>query len=371
MSAFATDLLPASPPPRCVGAAARVAGGLWTRRRVLLAALATSLAVHFALSLWPVELETEPELQPLQATITELPPPPKPVAAAAAKPKPRRTTPKAVAPTAPIAEPAPEAAPGVASEARAVDDAGSAGAMPEPVAAAPATTDVVAPTPGGAEPQKPLPPRVDLAYKVFLGTQGFWIGDATYRFEHTGNRYRMLTVGQARGLAALLLRGQGRIESEGLITSTGLLPQQFAVERGSAEKREVALFDWEAGIVTLNDKSTGALELPTYDPLTVLWQAYFSPPTADVQEFNVATTRRVTRYSITRERTERIEWAQGEVDTEMWHRRSDDGRTDGYVWLAPSLNYLPIKVRVVATNRGTVEAVLDSIRVDAPAAGQP
>ncbi len=103
----------------------------------------------------------------------------------------------------------------------------------------------------------------------------------------------------------------------------------------------------------------------------MLWQAYFSPPVADVQEFNVATTRRVTRYSITRERTERIEWAQGEVDTEMWHRKSDDGRTDGYVWLAPSLNYLPIKVRVVATNRGTVEAVLDSIRVDAPAAGQP
>ena len=73
-------------------------------------------------------------------------------------------------------------------------------------------------------PAKDLPPRVDLAYKVFFGTRGFLIGDAMYRFEHADNRYRIATVGEARGLAALVLRGQGKLESRGRITADGLQP---------------------------------------------------------------------------------------------------------------------------------------------------
>src|SRR5438105_10181034 len=57
---------------------------------------------------------------------------------------------------------------------------------------------------------KVLPPRLDLAYKVYLGTQGFLIGDATYRFEHEGGTYRIATVAQARGLAALVVHGRGK-----------------------------------------------------------------------------------------------------------------------------------------------------------------
>ncbi len=93
---------------------------------------------------------------------------------------------------------------------------------------------------------------------MFFGTQGFLIGEATYRFEHEGNRYRIATVGEARGLAALVLRGQGKVESRGLITPEGLLPQEFTVERGSSDRRESARFDWEAGIVTLHDDKTRA-----------------------------------------------------------------------------------------------------------------
>ncbi len=82
----------------------------------------------------------------------------------------------------------------------------------------------------------------------------------------------------------------------------------------------------------------------------------------------VATPRRLVRYTITREGTETIEWPHGPIDTERWHRRSDDGKTDAYVWLAPSLRYLPVKIRVSNTERGTLEVMLDAIRVDDDAA---
>jgi hypothetical protein len=364
MSASSTAAL-ARPLPPSGGGGARN-GAHYSRlisQRAFRVALAISVAVHLALSLWPVEIGTTPQALPLQATITEMPPPPKPAAVAA--PKAQRVKPR------PAPATAPEPAPVVADESRPAD------AVPETAAAervdsAAAPAEIpAAPEPVTPElPQKQLPPRVDLAYKVYLGTQGFMIGDATYRFEYTGNQYRMETVVQARGLAALLIRGKGKADSRGLISATGLQPQEFAIERGSRERREIAYFDWETGIVTLYEEKTASLELPTFDPLTVMWQFYFSPPTADEQTFSVATTRRVNRYTITREGGEKMTWANGEIDTELWHRRSDDGKTDDYIWLAPALHYVPVKMRLVGTSLGTIEALLDSIRVD-EAAAQP
>jgi hypothetical protein len=339
------------------------------RRQVrpgFLIALLASIAVHVAFSLWPVDFTSAPEDPPLQATITELPPPPRPVVAAAkpaAKPtvKPRR--PKASAATAQItsAQPAPVAASEEPVLIAPTPDAIAAGpelpALPVDVATAPEAT------PPSETSDKTLPPRVDLVYKGFLGTQGFMLGDATYRFEHSGNQYRISTVGEMRGLAALFFPGQGRLESRGSITAAGLLPYEFVFERTRPKRREIALFDWESGIVTLNDQKIAALELPTFDWLAIMWQYYFSPPAGREVSFSVATTRRVARYTITREEDERIEWGQGEIDTVRWRRRSDDGTSDGYVWLAPSLQFIPVKMRYVGP-RGTFEALLESIRVD-------
>ena len=207
-------------------------------RRLLLVALVVSLAVHLAITWWPVEMPQPPESTPLTATLTELPPPPKPAAAAPApapakpKPKPRRVASvPAALPPAPVEtapESTPQQAPAEAGAPAAAPDAG------EPVDAQPAMAEV---TPGVVTSGKTLPPRVDLAYKVFYGTHGFLIGEAVYRFEHSDNRYRIATVGQARGLAALVLRGQGKIESRGLITDEGLQPLDFDVERGGPDRR--------------------------------------------------------------------------------------------------------------------------------------
>jgi len=334
--------------------------------RGLAAALAASIAVHLAFSLWPAEMPTAPDATPLVATITELPPPPKPAAVATPptpKPKARpRVAPKVVVPS-PAADAIPDMGPPEPATIEPTPEAIAAGPAAPTAIDIPATSapDVVADVPA-----KTLPPRVDLVYKAFLGTRGFMIGEAVYRFEHAANEYRISTVGEARGLAALFIRGQGKVESRGTITASGLQPLEFSVERGSREKRETALFDWETGIVTLHGQKTAALDLPTFDPLALMWQYYFSPPTEDEVSFSLATTRRLARYTLKRDGVDRIVWGQGEVDTERWHRRSDDGKTDAYIWLAPSLNFVPVKLRVSHTERGTLEALLDSIRIDEP-----
>jgi hypothetical protein len=337
-------------------------------RLALLVALLLSFAVHLAWSLWPVDLPSDADTAPLQASITEMPPPPKPHAVPSPYRVPGKARPRRTAPA-----PAPVSVPVIAAAA----EPETIEPTPEAIATGPelpppppelATTEPAqAPT---STLDQTLPPRVDLVYKAFFGTRGFVIGEATYRFEHADNQYHIVTIGEAQGLAALLLRGQGKLESRGTITASGLQPLEFNVERGSRDRRETALFDWESGMVTLHEQKPEALDLPTYDPLTLMWQFYFSPPTEGRFGFAVATTRRVVRYQFSREGNERIAWAQGEVDTERWHRRSEDGQTEAFVWLAPSLNDIPVKMRVSNTGRGTVEALLDSIRVDQKVAQQ-
>jgi Protein of unknown function (DUF3108) len=328
--------------------------------RVLALAALASLAVHIALLQSPIRLpDRVDDSSPLVATITELPPPPAPVETRApAKPKHRRAVP--AAPPVPVETPAPEVAAAATAVAEPVRE-------PEPVAPPPLEEAIPA-TPSLAPPRE-LPSRIDLAYRAYLGTRGFLIGDAVYRLEHSGSQYRISTVGEARGLAALLFPGEARAKSEGAITADGLQPTSYSVERTSGNRREAASFDWESGMVQLNGDQSVPLELPTFDPLVVLWQFYFAPPAQDQTEFNIATTRKIYHVTFRRIGAEKITLPFGEVDTEIWKRVDADSTIQAQVWLAPSLRYVAVKLRL-SNARATVEGLLDSIRVDDTVAQQ-
>ncbi|MEO6929927.1 MAG: hypothetical protein ABI190_12255, partial [Casimicrobiaceae bacterium] len=175
--------------------------------RVLAVALGISLAIHLAFTEWPITLPDDPDDIPLTATLTELPPPPLPVPQ-----PPRKATPRAsrVSANQSVSN-AVSRGDAVAPEADAATTAVPPAALAREVAAPAPLTEAVDAPPPLPESAKSLPPRVDLAYKLYLGSHGFLIGDATYRFEHSGNRYRIYTVGKAKGLAALLVRGEGRL----------------------------------------------------------------------------------------------------------------------------------------------------------------
>ena len=334
----------------------------WHPRGILLLAFAASLLLHLAITQWDVRFSDSVEvLPPLTATLTELPPPPALAPAARPKPKPKRSVRVAAIPTPAVvaqAEPAVEQV-AAAPEVAAPDLSPASAPLDEPVAAA--TELPLLP--------KQLPPRIDLAYRAFLGTRGFFIGDAVYRLEHAANQYKISTVGEARGLAAILFRGQGKATSEGAITASGLQPNTYSIERTSNYRRESATFDWETGMVTLNDDKALPLELPTFDPLAVLWQFYFAPPGQEDAEFNIATTRKIYHYIFHRIGNETVTLPFGEVEAQIWRRQTGDGGLEAQIWLAPSLHYVAVKVRL-SNERATVEALLDSIHVDETIAQQ-
>jgi hypothetical protein len=336
-------------------------------RRVLALAVIASALVHLALTQWPMPAPGDVDsLPPLVATITELPPPP-PVTAPQ-QPKPKRRPPMPVPSARASAAPAlviPDvlSAPSAQVEpAPAMDPAPVVAELPldEPAVVLPLESP---------PPPKQLPPRIDLAYRAFLGTRGFFIGEGVYRLEHQANQYKISTVAEARGLAALLFHGQALARSEGAITNAGLQPNTYSVERTSNHRRESATFDWETGMVLLNDDKSSPLEIPTFDPLVVLWQFYFAPPEQDETQFNIATTRKIYHYSFRHIGNEMLTLPFGEIETQVWRRQGGDGSIDAQVWLAPSLHFVAVKVRL-SNNRATVEALLDSIRVDDTVAQQ-
>ncbi len=337
--------------------------------RGLGAAAAASVAVHLLVAAVPGPSVRSPEAPPmLSATITEMPPPPTPAPPAPAPPKQRTVKPKPrpSVPVVALARPVPALSrldPNAwpvreedlaASQADALAALAAAVAAPPPVAEAP---------PPLLPPPRPIPPRIELVYRGFLGTQGFFIGDAVYRLEHEGERYTITTVAQARGLAALFIRGEGHLLSTGTITRAGLQPDLYTAERTSDGRHEAAMFDWPDATVFLHDHKTAPLALPTFDPLAVLWQFYFLPPGDDQTEFSVATTRRVYRAHFRRVGTESIALPFATVETEVWERDGGDGNLTARVWLAPSLHNVMVKMRL-SNGRITGEALLDSIRVD-------
>jgi hypothetical protein len=332
---------------------------------VLAIAFVASLAAHLTALLLPEpDGKALEELPPLTATITELPPPPAPVVAPVKpKPRPRVYVPRALPSLPALGDGTADAA---SSELRASQ---AIAPMAEPVEVpAPTEQTIAAAAPDHAPPPE-LPPRIELAYRGFLGTQGFFVGDAVYRLEHSGNEYKISTIAEAKGLAALFIRGQGRLTSTGTITSTGLQPNLYTIERTNDNRHEAATFDWESGVVLLHDNKIAALDVPTFDPLVVLWQFYFAPPSQDEISFSIATTRRVYHYSFRRTGTETINLSFRNVEAEVWERTSGDGSVNAIVWLAPSLHHVMVKMRLW-NERATVEALLDSIRVDETVAQQ-
>ena len=301
----------------------------------------------------------------LSATITEMPPPPAPTPAPpkkrTVKPKPRPNLPVvALARSDPALTPVDAYAWPVRDEDLAASQADALAALAAAVAAPPPVAEAPPPL---LPPPRPIPPRIELVYRGFLGTQGFFIGDAVYRLEHEGERYTITTVAQARGLAALFIRGEGHLLSTGTITPAGLQPDLYTAERTSDGRHEAAMFDWRGATVFLHDHKTAPLALPTFDPLAVLWQFYFLPPGDDQTEFSVATTRRVYRSHFRRVGSESIALPFATVETEVWERDGGDGNLAARVWLAPSLHNVMVKMRL-SNGRITGEALLDSIRVD-------
>ena len=269
-------------------------------------------------------------------------------------------------PAASAPAPAPETTVASAAEVRA--DVPAAVPVPEPTPAASAAAPALAQAAGGAASgATPFewPASTRLSYRLTGYYRGDVEGSAQVEWVRSGSRYQVhvdFVVGPS--LAPLITR---RMTSDGEITSQGLAPRRFDQDTKIVfrdRQRLTVLLDADTVVLSNGDRRerTAGLQDPasqfvqlTY--LLTLRPELLRPGTAI--ELPLALPRKLERWHYDVLEAETLDTPIGPLPTFHLKPRREVAKASGdlvaEIWYAPSLRYLPVRIRI----RQDAETYLD------------
>lgn len=373
------------------------------RQRALPALTAVVLGVHalalLGLPLWSQVSAPHTEVAAMQTRALSLPEPPAPPPAApvpapkAPAPKPQQPRPKVqrpapAAPTAPTPEPldtpiretveplpmaaAPEPAASDASETAAVVADADSGAPPAtpPAPPAPKPEPETPPTPSAGPAQgmaitspdgtplasdAPVPVQMPdparLSFAVTGQAKRFnYSASAELVWRHANGQY------QASQEVSLFLLGSRSQTSEGRITDRGLEPSRF---NDKARKEQSAQLAFDQNLAHFSTGAPDAAIAPgAQDRLSVFLQlsallaaAPQRYPAGTQISFITVSARRADRWTFRVGETETLDLPSGSTQALRLDKiaaAGDDQQAS--LWLAPSMQYLPVRIRLAQDN---------------------
>lgn len=316
------------------------------------------------------------ELQPQAPPAAAPAPPPAPAPA----PRPRgapRPAPPASASLRPEEPPPPAAEPERAPEPEPAPVPQAAATPAEPVAPEPAASEsvqAVAPAASGAGFEWPGATR--LTYKLSGNVRGEVHGDAQVEWIKLGRRYQVhvdITVGLP--IAPLLTR---RSSSEGELTEQGLVPERYDEETKQVfrDRRRLTL-RFEPEVVVLPDgrrrQRTPGMQDAASQFVQLSWLFTTRPELlreGERIEFPLALPRSVDRWTFDVLGEEPVHTLFGPVDAfHLRPRRMSrpGGELVAEIWFAPSLRYLPARIRI----QQDAETFVDLVLARKPELGAP
>ncbi len=333
----------------------------------LILAFAASLGIHAVALFGPdIELAVEPDAPLIVAELKPLPAPPaQPAVVPPASVEPERKPEKATSAkrALPRRKPASpresmvHAAPAMINPEAAYADA-------EETIGAPPVADGV-PEVSSQGPETPpapprLPPRGSIRFRVDRGDSNFEIGVAHQDWEFENGRYRLRSVVETTGLVSLFRSVRIEMESLGRFSENGLQPEVFGVIREGRRAREKALFDWESMKLRVSDRPEQTLGLGAQDLLSFYYQlGFLDIPPGGAGSMPVATGKKYGLYRLENLGDEEIEIPLGVLRTR--HLRAP-GENSTELWLAYDYRLLPVKIRHVDNNGGTLVQVAVDIK---------
>ena len=311
---------------------------------------------------------------------------PEPVQAAASSP----------AEVAAVSEPAAQAADRAASAAQGEPNASNALARAsEPADSAPAPSTSVAaaaPAPGApslpaaAAPSAPAapafewPPSTRLSYNLVGDYRGPVQGKARVEWLRSGNRYQVhLDVRVGADFAPLLSR---RMSSDGLLTEDGLKPQRYDEETRvllREVRRQTILFEPERIVLPrggVQPLVTGVQDTASQF-VQLTWMFTLQPQLlrpGQTVEVPLALARRVDRWVYDVVGEEVLDLPVGPI--KAWYlkpRLQSKTNSDLSVetWFAPSLQYLPVRIRIRQDEASFIDLMLERLPQQASASDAP
>jgi hypothetical protein len=230
-------------------------------------------------------------------------------------------------------------------------------AQAEPAAPA-ANAEPAAPPPAVAEnkpaaaPAPPLarrlPRKGQILYELYLGNDRLNVGRTQQSWEITGERYRLASVSETTGFAAIFSRQRLAYESNGRLTASGLKPERFTTERmrGGKTEKAAADFDWAAAAATVGDPPRSvALPADAQDIVSFMYQLGLAPLTPGRIVLPVTNGWKLERYDLEIGGEEQLQTPFGLLRAVPVKqiRRQDQESIE--LWLAPAYRWLPVRIR--------------------------
>ena len=215
----------------------------------------------------------------------------------------------------------------------------------------------VAPAAIGALPALPpqtalgarkLPERIALRYGIQSGEDGLTIGQISYSGQIRDGRYTLVSTTEATGITALFVGGKIIQRSEGGVTLEGLRPEVFTSAKGE-RKVKTARFDWAHGQLLL---PFGGVGLPQHAQDIASFPFHLAMMADDADPaWTLAVTNGKNlleyRFQVIGRETLALPGGRAEA-VHLQGVRGGDARLD--VWLAPSRDWLPVRIRTLDEN---------------------
>ena len=256
--------------------------------------------------------------------------------------------------------PAADAEPTLLAEAATPSEPAPDPASSAPAEEAPALPRAIAIVPPGsaasasaasAAPAVRIPPSTRLEFDVEGQAKKFnYSARAELLWQHDGQNY------QAKQEISMLFLGSRTQSSVGTLDATGLLPKRFG---DRARSEQAAHFDYAQGRVTFSGNTPDApMAAGTQDRLSVFLQlgallaaAPERYPTGTRISVATVSARAADVWSFTVKGEDTLDMPVGAlaaIQLERLPRRDHDQTAQ--IWLAPTLDYLPVRIRLVQAN---------------------
>ncbi|WP_230411936.1 DUF3108 domain-containing protein [Denitromonas iodatirespirans] len=217
------------------------------------------------------------------------------------------------------------------------------------------------------------PAQGRIIYRVFHGDGGLQIGRATHSWWHDARRYRMESLVETTGLAAILKNFRYLQRSEGALTTQGLRPERFSVDQ-RGKPLQAAVFDWAKGEVRIDrgdSKRQAPLGAGDQDVLSIGHQ--LAQPAARQTPFELTVVNNKSAAVATvRDLGEAVvSLPLGELPTRHFSVRSEDGKVKIDLWLASASHNLPVRIRVENGKGDVLDQQAERVELGAPRSGSP
>lgn len=280
------------------------------------------------------------------------PAPPLPAVVPHAEPASVRPAPKHAAPVEPVIStpmPSPAMPRVYAPEVAAAPGPSETAPMEAPVIAAPPAVEIKPVPPPAAPPlARRLPHKGEIAYALYLGNDRFNVGRTLQTWEISGDRYRLASVSETTGLAAVFSRQRMAYESQGRLTATGLRPERFTTERVKSGKSEKAAadFNWTAASAAVGNPARNvALPPNAQDIVSFMYQLGLAPLTPGRIDVPITNGWKLERYELEIGIEEPLETPFGPLRAVPVKQIRRAGQETIELWLAPAYRWLPVRIR--------------------------